>query len=224
MVEQRTHKPLVGSSNLPLGTIYFMFTGIVEATGLVRSFEEQADAWRLVIEAEAIIDSVQLGDSIAVNGCCLTVVNIEADALSFDLLAESIEKTSIRSVDKGSLVNLERALLPTSRMGGHFVSGHVDGLGSITQIEKKGKDTIMTLAPEDALLLKYVIPKGSITLDGISLTVYEVTDSAFSVWLIPHTLSATNLHNKQVGDPINIEYDLVAKYLEKLQKAPSHLD
>ena len=201
-----------------------MFTGIVEATGLVRSFQEQADAWRLVIEAEAIIDSVQLGDSIAVNGCCLTVVNIEADALSFDLLAESIEKTSIQSVDKGSLVNLERALLPTSRMGGHFVSGHVDGLGSITQIEQKGKDTIMTLAPEDALLLKYVIPKGSITLDGISLTVYEVTDSAFSVWLIPHTLSATNLHNKQVGDPINIEYDLVAKYLEKLQKAPSHLD
>ena len=201
-----------------------MFTGIVEATGLVRSFQEQADAWRLVIEAEAIIDSVQLGDSIAVNGCCLTVVNIEADALSFDLLAESIEKTSIRSVDKGSLVNLERALLPTSRMGGHFVSGHVDGLGSITQIEQKGKDTIMTLAPEDALLLKYVIPKGSITLDGISLTVYEVTDSAFSVWLIPHTLAATNLHNKQVGDPINIEYDLVAKYLEKLQKAPSHLD
>ena len=201
-----------------------MFTGIVEATGLVRSFKEQADAWRLVIEAVAIIDSVQLGDSIAVNGCCLTVVNIEADGLSFDLLAESIEKTSIRSVDKGSLVNLERALLPTSRMGGHFVSGHVDGLGSITQIEQKGKDTIMTLAPEDALLLKYVIPKGSITLDGISLTVYEVTDSAFSVWLIPHTLAATNLHNKQVGDPINIEYDLVAKYLEKLQKAPLHLD
>ena len=201
-----------------------MFTGIVEATGLVRSFQEQADAWRLVIEAEAIIDSMQLGDSIAVNGCCLTVVNIEADALSFDLLAESIEKTSIRSVDKGSLVNLERALLPTSRMGGHFVSGHVDGLGSITQIEQKGKDTIMTLAPEDALLLKYVIPKGSITLDGISLTVYEVTESTFSVWLIPHTLAVTNLHNKQVSDLINIEYDLVAKYLEKLQKAPSHLD
>ena len=201
-----------------------MFTGIVEATGLVRSFKEQADAWRLVVEARAILDSVKLGDSIAVNGCCLTVVKIEADALSFDLLAESIEKTSIRSVDKGSLVNLERALLPTSRMGGHFVSGHVDGLGSITQIERKGKDTIMTLTPEDPVLLKYVIPKGSITLDGISLTVYEVTESAFSIWLIPHTLAVTNLHKKQVDDLINIEYDLVAKYLEKLQVSISSKD
>ena len=201
-----------------------MFTGIVEATGLVRSFKEQADAWRLVVEARAILDSVKLGDSIAVNGCCLTVVKIEADALSFDLWVESIEKTYVRSVDNGSLVNLERALLPTSRMGGHFVSGHVDGLGSITQIERKGKDTIMTLTPEDPVLLKYVIPKGSITLDGISLTVYEVTESAFSIWLIPHTLAVTNLHKKQVGDLINIEYDLVAKYLEKLQVSISSKD
>ncbi|MFL2847599.1 MAG: riboflavin synthase [Coraliomargaritaceae bacterium] len=198
-----------------------MFTGIVEETGIVRSFEEQDQAWRLVIEAKLILDDIKLGDSVSINGCCLTVVAIEDSCLSFDLLAESILKTSIKSVSTGSLVNLERALLPTSRMGGHFVSGHVDGLGSICAIEEKGKDTIIEITPAESDLasLKYVVPKGCITLDGISLTVYSVNESSFSVWLIPHTLEVTNLHSKAVGDPINIEYDMFAKYLEKLQTA-----
>ena len=223
VVEQRTHKPLVGSSNLPLGTILHqvltMFTGIVEETGIVRSFEELDQAWRLEIEAKLILDDIKLGDSVSINGCCLTVVGIQGACLFFDLLEESIRKTSIKSVSNGSLVNLERALLPTSRMGGHFVSGHVDGLGAIRSIEKNDKDTIIEISPaeSDVTSLKYVVPKGCITLDGISLTIYSVNESSFSVWLIPHTLEVTNLHSKSVGNPINIEYDMIAKYLEKLQ-------
>ena len=196
-----------------------MFTGIVEETGIVRSFKEQDQAWRLVVEAKLILDDVKLGDSVSINGCCLTIVAIEGPCLSFDLLEESIRKTSIKSVSTGSLVNLERALLPTSRMGGHIVSGHVDGLGTIRSIEQKDKDTIIEISPaeSDLAALKYVVPKGCITLDGISLTIYSVNESSFSVWLIPHTLEVTNLHSKSIGDPINIEYDMIAKYLEKLQ-------
>lgn len=196
-----------------------MFTGIVEETGIVRSFEELDQSWRLVVEAKLILDDIKLGDSVSINGCCLTIVDIEGSCLSFDLLDESIRKTSIRSVSNGSLVNLERALLPTSRMGGHFVSGHVDGLGTIRSIERKDKDTIIEISPSESNLssLKYVVPKGCITLDGISLTIYSVNESSFSVWLIPHTLEVTNLHTKSEGDPINIEYDMIAKYLEKLQ-------
>jgi len=196
-----------------------MFTGIVEETGIVSSFKEQDQAWRLVVEAKLILDDVKLGDSVSINGCCLTIVAIDGPCLSFDLLEESIRKTSIKSVSTGSLVNLERALLPTSRMGGHIVSGHVDGLGTIRSIKQKNKDTIIeiSLAESDLTALKYVVPKGCITLDGISLNIYSVNESSFSVWLIPHTLEVTNLHSKSIGDPINIEYDMIAKYLEKLQ-------
>lgn len=198
-----------------------MFTGIVEETGIVRSFAEQDQAWRLVLKAKTILSDLKIGDSVSVNGCCLTVVAIDGQALSFDLLAESIRKTSIRSLAQGSLVNLERALLPSTRMGGHFVSGHVDGLGTIRNIEAKDKDTLIEIAPaeSDAACLRYVVPKGCITLDGISLTVYSVTQSSFTVWLIPHTLEVTHLHTKAVGDLINIEYDMIAKYLEKLQQS-----
>lgn len=198
-----------------------MFTGIVEETGVVRSFAEQDQAWRLELEAKTILSDLKIGDSVSVNGCCLTVVAIDGQVLSFDLLAESIRKTSIRSLAQGSLVNLERALLPSTRMGGHFVSGHVDGLGTIRNIEAKDKDTLIEIAPaeSDAACLRYVVPKGCITLDGISLTVYSVTQSSFTVWLIPHTLEVTHLHTKAVGDLINIEYDMIAKYLEKLQQS-----
>lgn len=198
-----------------------MFTGIVEETGVVRSFAEQDKAWRLELEAKTILSDLKIGDSVSVNGCCLTVVAIDGQVLSFDLLAESIRKTSIRSLAQGSLVNLERALLPSTRMGGHFVSGHVDGLGTIRNIEAKDKDTLIEIAPaeSDAACLRYVVPKGCITLDGISLTVYSVTQSSFTVWLIPHTLEVTHLHTKAVGDLINIEYDMIAKYLEKLQQS-----
>lgn len=192
-----------------------MFTGIVEETGTVVSFEEQEQAWRLVLEVNEVVKDLKLGDSVAVNGCCLTVVSIEGQRIAFDLLAESVRLTSIEGIGPGGKVNLERALLPTTRMGGHFVSGHVDGTGVIEAIEPRGKDRFFRIRPE-ADSLKYIVHKGSITVDGISLTVAEVDATGFAIWLIPHTMEVTNLHAKQAGDRVNLEYDLIAKYVEKL--------
>jgi riboflavin synthase len=192
-----------------------MFTGIVEETGKVISFEEQASAWRLVLEAHTVTQDLQLGDSVAVNGCCLTAVAIGEGRIEFDLLEESKRLTSIGGVGVGGKVNLERALLPSTRMGGHFVSGHVDGTGVIEAIEPRGKDFFFRIQCE-AEKLRYIVHKGCITVDGISLTVAEVDESGFAIWLIPHTMEVTNLHTKKVGDLVNLEYDLIAKYVEKL--------
>ncbi len=192
-----------------------MFTGIVEETGTVVSFEESANAWRLVLAADVVTQDLQLGDSVAVNGCCLTAVEIGPGRVGFDLLGETKRLTSIDGVGPGGKVNLERALLPSSRMGGHFVSGHVDGTGLIEAIEPRGKDFFFRIKP-DADKLKYIVSKGCITVDGISLTVAEVDETGFAIWLIPHTMEVTNLHTKQVGDRVNLEYDLIAKYVEKL--------
>lgn len=192
-----------------------MFTGIVEETGVVISFEERKKSWRLTLKAPLISQDVQLGDSVAVNGCCLTVVSINEDQIEFDLLAESKRLTSIDGIGPGGKVNLERALLPNTRMGGHFVSGHVDGTGVIEAIEPRGKDFFFRIKPgPDGL--KYIVHKGSITVDGISLTVAEVDNAGFAIWLIPHTMEVTNLHTKKTGDPVNLEFDLIAKYVEKL--------
>jgi len=192
-----------------------MFTGIVEETGTVVSFEERESSWRLVVAAERVTQDMQLGDSVAVNGCCLTAVAFNSKQIEFDLLGESKRLTSIDGVGPGGKVNLERALLPSTRMGGHFVSGHVDGTARIEAIEPRGKDFFFRIKP-DADKLKYIVSKGCITVDGISLTVSEVDGSSFAIWLIPHTMQVTNLHTKRVGDPVNLEYDLVAKYVEKL--------
>jgi riboflavin synthase len=192
-----------------------MFTGIVEETGKVVSFEERASAWRLVLEAHTVTKDLQLGDSVAVNGCCLTAIAFSEDRIEFDLLEESKRLTSIGGVGAGGKVNLERALLPSTRMGGHFVSGHVDGTAVIEAIEPRGKDFFFRIKPE-ADKLRYIVHKGCITVDGISLTVAEVDESSFAIWLIPHTMEVTNLHTKQVGDLVNLEYDLIAKYVEKL--------
>lgn len=192
-----------------------MFTGIVEETGKVLSFEEKESAWRLVLEAHEVTRDLQMGDSVAVNGCCLTAVAFSGDRVEFDLLEESKRLTSIGEVGVGAKVNLERALLPTTRMGGHFVSGHVDGTGLIEAIEPRGKDFFFKIKPP-ADSLRYIVHKGCVTVDGISLTVAEVDESGFAIWLIPHTMEVTNLHTKQVGDLVNLEYDLIAKYVEKL--------
>ena len=192
-----------------------MFTGIVEETGTVISFEEQKRAWRLVLAANLIISDLQVGDSVAVNGCCLTVVRSEGGRVEFELLNETKRLTSIDTIRPGDKVNLERALLPSTRMGGHFVSGHVDGTGRIDSIEQRGKDFFIRIEPE-ANKLKYLVRKGCIAVDGISLTVSEVDDTGFAVWLIPHTMKITNLHTKQTGDCVNLEFDLVAKYVERL--------
>jgi riboflavin synthase len=198
-----------------------MFTGIVEEIGKVLSFDSAEQSWRLVLEAGKVTEGLHLGDSVAVNGCCLTAVAIESGRVEFDLLEESVRLTSIGEVGPGGVVNLERALLPTTRMGGHFVTGHVDGTGVLETIEARGKDYFMRIKPaaED---LKYVVHKGCIAVDGISLTVAEVDDSGFAIWLIPHTMEMTNLHRKQSGDRVNLEYDLIAKYVEKLGASGVH--
>jgi len=192
-----------------------MFTGIVEETGSVISFVEGANAWRLVLEAQKVTQDLQMGDSVAVNGCCLTTVAFAEDRIEFDLLAESVRLTSIGGVGVGGKVNLERALLPSTRMGGHFVSGHVDGTGLVEVIEPRGKDFYFRIKPPKEAM-KYIVHKGCITVDGISLTVAEVDEEGFAIWLIPHTMEVTNLHTKKIGDLVNLEYDLIAKYVEKL--------
>ena len=197
-----------------------MFTGLVEETGQVISFEEGQSSWKLILRAKLVLDSLQIGDSVAVNGCCLTVVEIDEnkETLRFDLLGETVRLTSFAELQTGDPVNLERSLLPTTRMGGHFVSGHIDGTGTIEKFESSGKDVILQIAvaPE---MQKYLVYKGSIAIDGISLTVAEVTDFGLTVWLIPHTLEVTNLKAMHTGQKVNLEFDLLAKYVERLLQA-----
>lgn len=192
-----------------------MFTGIIEETGRVERFERGADAWKLRIAARAALVGVAQGDSIAVNGCCLTVVSYDAGAVEFDVLEETRRLTSFSALSPGSAVNLERSLSFGGKMGGHFVTGHVDGLGVVEVFEPRGADRYLRVrAPKGSG--RYLIHKGSIAIDGISLTVAEVDGDAVAVWLIPHTVAATNLCEKKPGDPVNLEFDLLGKYVEKL--------
>jgi riboflavin synthase len=192
-----------------------MFTGIIEETGRVLRFERGRDAWKLRVSARAALTDVALGDSIAVNGCCLTVVHFDAEGLEFDVLEETRRVTSLAAVGIGGVVNLERSLRFAGKMGGHFVTGHVDGLGVVEVFEARGADRYLRVrTPAGAG--RYLIHKGSIAIDGISLTVAEVEDDVFAVWIIPHTAAATNLAGKRAGDAVNLEFDLLGKYVEKL--------
>ena len=195
-----------------------MFTGIVEETGSVLSFTRGTAAWSLRVAAKLVTIDVKLGDSIAVNGCCLTVVGHDHASLSFDLLEETVRLTSFTELKPGSLVNLERSMTPHGRMGGHFVSGHIDTLGRIEVLEPRGNDHYLKVRGPDGCG-RYLIHKGSIAIDGISLTVAEVEGDSFAVWLIPHTMSVTNLREKRPGDGVNLEFDLLGKYVEKLVAA-----
>lgn len=192
-----------------------MFTGLVEETGKVVSLEEQAEAWRLTLEAEQVLPGLALGDSLACNGCCLTVAVIDGKRLSFDVLEETLRLTSFRQCQPGSLVNLERSLRADARLGGHFVSGHVDCTGEIAIMEPRGKNIYLRLAVP-AEFQKYLVYKGSVAIDGISLTVAEADAEGLAVWLIPHTLEITNLQQRRPGEVVNLEFDLLAKYVEKL--------
>lgn len=197
-----------------------MFTGIVEETGRVISFTQEKVAWRLKIAARTTLEGLALGDSIAVNGCCLTVVAFDAAHMEFDLLEETRRLTSISAIGVGSLVNLERSLRFDGKVGGHFVTGHVDGLGTIDVFEPRGADRYLRVrAPEGKG--RYLVHKGSIAIDGISLTIAEVDGDSFAVWLIPHTVAVTNLQTKRAGDPVNLEFDLLGKYVEKLLAYPA---
>lgn len=192
-----------------------MFTGIVEGTATVEVFEERETAWRLVLDCRTIAEGVAIGDSVACNGCCLTVVERQGTRLHFDLLEESIRLTNLQDISAGSPVNLERSLAANARLGGHFVTGHIDGLGTIEVFEPRGKNHYLKVSAP-AELLVYSAYKGSIALDGISLTIAEDLPDGIAVWLIPHTIAVTNLRDKKPGDRINLEFDLLAKYAAKI--------
>ena len=195
-----------------------MFTGIVEEAGTVESIKPTAKSIGLTVRVSGIARGLKLGDSVAVNGCCLTVVKISARGkstlLRFDVLQESWRLTNLQFVQPGSLVNLERPLRVDGEFGGHFVTGHVDGTGKIGRWEKSGADHVLEIAaPPD--VMRYIIHKGSITIDGISLTVAGVSKKGFRVWIIPHTFEVTALRERKVGDAVNLEADMLGKYVEK---------
>ncbi|MEX0332573.1 MAG: riboflavin synthase [Puniceicoccaceae bacterium] len=192
-----------------------MFTGIIEETGTVLSFAEQESAYRLKLAASRVLEGMEMGDSVAVNGCCLTAVEWDAESVSFDLLQESVRLTSFQTAKAGDPVNLERSLRFNGKIGGHFVTGHIDSTGTVTHAERRGKDLYLRIEPP-ADFLKYLVYKGSIAIDGVSLTVAEVDETGFAVWLIPHTLEVTNLDSKTPGSLVNLEFDLLAKTLERL--------
>ena len=193
-----------------------MFTGIVENVGKVISLTEMSESWRLELDLPFdSFDGLEAGASLAVNGCCLTFREDSKGIASFDLLDETLEKTNLGNLKQGSLVNLERSLLANGRLGGHFVTGHIDACGKIEVFEERGKNLYLQVQVPESFT-QYLVDKGCIAVDGCSLTVCDVKDSSFAVWLIPHTLGKTNLMSKKVGDFFNLEFDLLAKYVEKL--------
>lgn len=191
-----------------------MFTGIVEEVGTVR----RVGGGTLSIDAEEILTDVRLGDSIAVNGVCLTVTSFDKNHFEADVMPETVRRTSLAELRRGSLVNLERALTLASRLGGHIVSGHIDGVGTVAGLRQEGNALLLTVAAAPALL-RGIVEKGSVALDGISLTVAAVTEETFTVSLIPHTREVTNLRAKRTGSRLNIETDIIGKYVEKLMTA-----
>lgn len=192
-----------------------MFTGLVEGTGQVVALESLDSGTRLVVEAARVADGAQIGDSMAINGCCLTVTSVTGEQLSFDLLAETMARTNLREIKPGGVVNLERAMSANGRYGGHFVTGHIDATGTIRRWEQVGQDYELRLGIEPAHGA-YLVPKGCIAVDGISLTVADVLEDEFSVWIIPHTRAVTALRERSVGNLVNLEFDLLAKYTEKI--------
>lgn len=188
-----------------------MFTGIVEEIGTVKSVQSKV----ITIEANKIFDDLHLGDSVAVNGTCLTVSNFDNKIFNADVTQETLNRTNLGSLKNGSKVNLERAMTLSGRFGGHIVSGHIDGVGSIKSMKKDDNAIIFTIeVPKH--LMKYIVEKGSVAVDGISLTVASLTDNTFSIFLIPHTLKETVLYYKKEGDKVNIENDVIGKYVERL--------
>jgi riboflavin synthase len=192
-----------------------VFTGIVEELGVVEALRDQGDAVRLTVRGPLVTGDARLGDSISVNGCCLTVAEREGETFIADVMRETLDKTSLGALEPGVRVNLERAVTPSSRLGGHIVQGHVDGTGSVVRREPSEHWEVVEVSlPEP--LSRYVVAKGSIAVDGVSLTVVDVADHTFTVSLIPETLARTTLGTKRPGEPVNLEVDVVAKYVERL--------
>lgn len=188
-----------------------MFTGIIEEVGKFGGLS----GGNIAIGAKIVQSDAQIGDSIAVNGICLTVTQFDTRGFRAAVMPETVRRTSLAGLMRGAPLNLERALLPTTRLGGHFVSGHIDGVGEITALREDGNAILMTVAADDAIL-RGIVEKGSVALDGISLTVAAVGAADFTVSLIPHTRTVTNLGAKRIGSPLNIETDILGKYALKL--------
>lgn len=194
-----------------------IFTGIIEELGVVKSIAINGASGCITIKAKKVLEGTQLGDSIAVNGTCLTVTSINSDGFSADVMAETVRRTSLSQVGKGDLVNLERAMILNGRFGGHIVSGHIDGTGTITKYTKEENAIWVTIKAPDEIL-DLIVEKGSICIDGISLTVATVSDQDFQVSIIPHTAKETTLIHKKVGSLVNLENDIVGKYIKKLME------
>ena len=192
-----------------------MFTGIIEETGKVEAVAKGSNSAVITIAAVKVLEDTKIGDSIAVNGVCLTVTSISGRKFSADVMAETLRRSSLGSLKHGSMVNLERAMAANGRFGGHIVSGHIDGVGVISSFEKED-NAVWVEIETTAKILRYIVEKGSITIDGISLTVAKLTDSSFAVSVIPHTGEETTLLNRNPGDIVNLENDIVGKYVERL--------
>ncbi|RBP65905.1 riboflavin synthase alpha chain [Alkalibaculum bacchi] len=194
-----------------------MFTGLVEEIGIVKNIQKTSQSARITIEASIVLEDVKLGDSICTNGVCLTVTNLQNNRFSVDVMPETVRASSLKSLRSGSSVNLERALKASDRLGGHIVSGHIDGVGIIQHFKEEENATWITIATQQSIL-KYIVERGSIAIDGTSLTVAYVDDRVFKVSIIPHTKEKTILLRKRIGDEVNLECDVIGKYVEKLTR------
>ena len=203
-----------------------MFTGIVEGVGKVISLREQRESWCLSLSLPFEDNSgLEAGASLAVNGCCLTFRENANEEGSFDLLDETLARTNLGTLKVGDLVNLERSMTANGRIGGHFVTGHIDVVGEVKIFEERGKNLYLRVSLP-AEYSKYLVDKGSVSVDGCSLTVCEVEEDSFAIWLIPHTLARTNLNDRKVNDKVNLEFDILAKYVARfsspfIEKLPS---
>ena len=192
-----------------------MFTGIIEEIGVIQEIKKGIKSSKLSIKANKVLENTKIGDSICTNGVCLTVTALKSNSFDADVMAETLRRSSLGDLKIGSKVNLERALTLESRLGGHIVSGHIDGTGEIISLVKEDNSTWVTIKTISDIL-RYIVFKGSITIDGISLTVAYVDEEVFKVSIIPHTSDETTLLNKSIGETVNLECDVISKYIEKL--------
>ena len=195
-----------------------MFTGLVEEVGTVARLEGSARGAKLTIRCKTVLEGTRVGDSIATNGVCLTVTGRTADTFTADVMAESLRRSGLGALRPGAPVNLERAMPADGRFGGHIVSGHIDGTGTVRALEPEGDAAVWVTVAAGPAVLRYIVEKGSIAIDGISLTVAYVDETCFKVSIIPHTGAETTLLGRKPGDTVNLECDVVAKYVEKLLK------
>ncbi len=197
-----------------------MFTGIIEERGTIRALRREGVSCVLSVACRKVLEGTAVGDSIAVSGVCLTVTALDDAGFTADVMGETLARSSLGSLDVGAAVNLERAMPADGRFGGHIVSGHIDGTGTVREIHTDGNACWYTIAAAPALL-RHIVEKGSIAVDGISLTVARVNAAGFSVSIIPHTMDVTTLPERRVGDPVNLECDIIGKYVERLMTTPT---